>query len=576
MASQAIGIDIGNHSVKVAVLQRKGAVTRALRLFRAPLAGDTDPVRVQGALARAGIAGGPGLVGITGRDLIIRYTHLPPVPDWRLKLLMQFEINEVSGQSGEEVAADFRRLQLPNDSGEDTVLVALARTTWLGPRINAARGAGMKVSSGCPNSVAVFNAFLAHGSLQEGETTYLVSIGRDNIDMAVQRDGDLLFARNMAGGGGLFTEAIMQTFGLKEPKAEANKLKKGDLTPTARAQYADSTTEKLANAMQAPAGQLVSMIQSTVMICRAQVKMPDLKVDRVLVTGGGAQLKGLAEYLGANMDVPVELFDPVAALDLSGLHGQDAEELGEQQLDFAAAVGLAETLLQPNAYRLEVLSEKDKKARHFTQRTIWNLFAAAAALILVVLMFQTRAADIAVVKHDNGALEQLKRQRGKIGKRGAKAYKAELDARRKELVLHARLRTGQFGRRIVDLIAAERMEYIFLRTLQMRTEKVGLDLDGNEVEKASLIAGQASDDTKPIVDQPVRPVLEIEGTVQKTGGNPNQRYKKYVDALKANLPAVAGRKAKMDTTILSSAQKFTLTFGLPDPQPAASGDKEGG
>lgn len=164
MASQAIGIDIGNHAVKVAVLQRKGAVTRALRLFRAPLGGDTDPVRVQGALARAGIAGGPGLVGITGRDLIIRYTHLPPVPDWRLKLLMQFEINEVSGQSGEEVAADFRRLRLPNDSGEDTVLVALARTTWLGPRINAARGAGMKVSSGCPNSVAVFNAFLAHGS----------------------------------------------------------------------------------------------------------------------------------------------------------------------------------------------------------------------------------------------------------------------------------------------------------------------------------------------------------------------------------------------------------------------------
>ena len=47
-------------------------------------------------------------------------------------------------------------------------------------------------------------------------------------------------------------------------------------------------------------------------------------------------------------------------------------------------------------------------------------------------------------------------------------------------------------------------------------------------------------------------------------------------ALRTTLPVVAGRKAKMDTTILSSAQKFTLTFGLPDPEPAASSDKEGG
>ena len=118
MASQAIGVDIGTHAVKIAVLQKKGAVTRALRLYRAPLAGDADPVRMQGALARAQIAGGPALLGITGRDLIIRYTHIPPVPDWRLQLLMQFEINEVSGQSGEEVAADYRCL--------DCVMTALA------------------------------------------------------------------------------------------------------------------------------------------------------------------------------------------------------------------------------------------------------------------------------------------------------------------------------------------------------------------------------------------------------------------------------------------------------------------
>ncbi|MHC4731533.1 MAG: hypothetical protein ACYS6Z_13220, partial [Planctomycetota bacterium] len=134
MASQAIGIDIGGHAVKIAVIHKKGGVSRATRLFRAMLAGDTDLVRIQGALKRAGVTGGPGLLGITGRDLIIRYTHVPPVPDWRLKLLMQFEINEVSGQSGGEVAADYRRVNLPIEADEETVLVSLARNTWLQPR----------------------------------------------------------------------------------------------------------------------------------------------------------------------------------------------------------------------------------------------------------------------------------------------------------------------------------------------------------------------------------------------------------------------------------------------------------
>ena len=80
------------------MVQRGGDVQQALERL-----GTGGPG--QGALQRGGISGGPALLGITGRDLIVRYTHVPPVPDWRLKLLMQFEINEVSGQSGGEVAA---------------------------------------------------------------------------------------------------------------------------------------------------------------------------------------------------------------------------------------------------------------------------------------------------------------------------------------------------------------------------------------------------------------------------------------------------------------------------------------
>jgi type IV pilus assembly protein PilM len=548
MASQAIGIDIGSHAIKVAYLQKKGASTRAVRLFRATISGDEDIVRVAGALQRAGIRGGPGLIGITGRDLIVRYTHVPPVPDWRLKLLMQFEINEVSGQSGGEVAADFRRLVLPVEADEETVLVALARDTWLRPRLNAVTGSGIKADGGCPNSVALFNSFLAHGSYADGETTYLVNIGRGNIDMALQRDGELLFARNMAGGGQMFTESIMSTFGLREPKAEKNKVTKGDLTPKGKAKYPDATSEKLANAMQGPAGQLVSMIQSTVMICRAQTRMSDLNVDRVLLSGGCAQMKGLRDYFAANMSVPVELFDPVAELDLSN--------------DFSTAIGLAETLLQPTSFRLEVLTEKEKTKRRFMQRTVWALASAAAMLLLVVLLFQDRAAQIADVQEANVELEAAASRLTRDVRLQKEAKKAESDARHKDVALRARRLGGALLRNVIVALGKNNPEGMFLHSLEMKCEKTGLDLAG----RPAKTSGTSEDEGKAAFhSQFVWPQMTVIAEVQRDQiegrlGDAVNRYQSAVKETTAEFD-IDGWKVEFVPESLQG-KRFKMSFGL--------------
>jgi len=572
MASQAIGIDIGTHAVKVAVLQRKGGATRALRLFRATLAGDDDMVRVQGALARAGIKGGPGLVGITGRDLIIRYTHVPPVPDWRLKLLMQFEINEVSGQSGGEVASDYRRIHLPVETDEDTVLVALTRDTWLKPRLSAANASGMSADGGCPNSVALFNAFLAHGTMNDGETTYLVNIGRDNIDMAIQRDGELLFARNMAGGGQMFTEAIMGTFGLREPKSEKNKITKGDLTPRGQARYPDSTAEKIANAMQGPAGQLVSMVQSTVMICRAQTRMSDLNVDRLLLTGGGARMKGIREYFAANMNVPVEIFDPVGELDQSALDGDDESELGDDAYDFATAVGLAETLLNPNAFRLEVLTEKERKKRTFTQRTVWALAAAAATLAWVVLLFQDRASKTDAVQEAN---EDLEAQVARINDQTSdqeKAIAAESDARHKQVALRARRLAGLLLRKAVVELGRAEHEGMFLHSINLDTGKVNLDLRGRPVGGRDSLGKEEG----PLIhQQQVWPEIVVEVVVQREliGGRLGDAVHEYQSQLQ-----IAAAKLDVDGYGVEFVpeslrnDRFKMTFRLKEKQAEGGGE----
>lgn len=570
MANQAVGIDIGSHAVKIAVLERKGTATRAIRLFRGVVAGDADPARVQGALQRSGIRGGRGLLGITGKDLIIRYTHVPPVPDWRLKLLMQFEINEVGGQSGGQVAADYRRLKLPVESDEETVLVALARNTWLQPRLAAARGAGFHVGGGCPNSVAVFNAFLAHGSWKEGETTFLVSIGRENIDMAILRDGELLFARNMSGGGHAFTEAIMNTFGLAEAKAEKNKVTKGDLTPRSKARYPDATAEKLANTMQGPAGQLVSMIQSSVMICRAQTKIADLNVDRLVLTGGAARMKGIVEYFQANMSVPVELFDPAKALDTSALPAGDQEEAGENAADFAVAVGLAQSLLLPNAYRLEVLTESEKRKRQLLGRTIWAVGAAAAALVLVVLLFKTRADGIAEFRAANADLEKIQKKNSGIRKRKLTAEADELDRRQKDVALRIRRLPGAFTRAVVDAFYdSHRSKYVYIDKFALDCKKMTFDRLGKPGDPQAAL-GISEEAKQNIHAQPLWPEIEVEGQLLEDTPDVGSEALSYTNDLSRALAGVLveGWAIEMKPTSPDRNKRFSMRFRLVAPKPA--------
>ena len=82
-------------------------------------------------------------IGLTGRDVNIRYTRVPRVPDWQLRKLMRFEVDEIGGQSGTEVASDFNVLPpLPEIEGEDVVLLAMARESLLEQHAEGLAGAG--------------------------------------------------------------------------------------------------------------------------------------------------------------------------------------------------------------------------------------------------------------------------------------------------------------------------------------------------------------------------------------------------------------------------------------------------
>ena len=344
-------------------------------------------------------AKGPALLALSGKDLIVRYTQVPPVPDWRLEMLMNFEIQEVSEQSGGDVSAAYKKLEVGDtSSGDNVVLVALAKNGYLKPRLEALKAAGLDVLGGCPRSVGSFWAYKENGKLGFDETVFLMHIGHENTDVTIVRNGELLFARNVSGGSRLFTDAIVQNMRVDGPTAEKLKVNKGNLTPRGKAKYRDSAEEKVANSMMQAAGHLVSAFNSSVMFAKAQTKVPDCQPDRLVLMGGGALLKGLPEYLESNLGVPVELFDPFSSIDLGPLSEEAANALRQDQGAMAATLGLAQMAADPDAFRVEVLPEADRKRRRFLQHTALTIASgvllAAALVVSWVMMSSASSAGV--------------------------------------------------------------------------------------------------------------------------------------------------------------------------------------
>jgi type IV pilus assembly protein PilM len=475
MASTGIGVTIGSHSLRAVKLRRKGAGFVVQKVFSERVDDATRPAAGR-ALAARGMTGAPVTLGLTGRDVIIRYSQVPPVPDWRLKTLMKFEVDEVGSQSGGDVSADYKKLNLPDPEGtreEETILVALARNRYVDTLLKALGSGGLKTAGGCPNSVALFNAFAVNATYTEEETAILVNVGAEDLDIAIQRGGELLFARNATPGGKAFTEALMQAFSTTESKAEQMKISKGDVTPKGQAKYADSTAEKVANAMMGVAGQMSSLIQSTLLIARAQTRIPDLRIDRVLLAGGGASLKGLDLYLKQAMGVPVERFNPFAICDLSGLSAEEKEQAEAAPHEFAVAVGLAQTRIAAAAFRLEVLPAALRRSRDFWTKGVWGVGAAAAMAVVLYFVHQKRVTAAA----ESRALASSYRSKAETLRNRDKKVRDVLARSQEEEVRHRLLAERLApGRLVADVWAELTKElaaspHVYLQSLTMSLEE---------------------------------------------------------------------------------------------------------
>lgn len=561
MAATGTGVTIGSRTVRVLQVRRqKNGTWQVLRALTSPI-GAEDPSDAQRvaegrAAAQTAQAKGDALIGLSGRDLIVRYTQVPPVPDWRLDMLMNFEIQEVAEQSGGDVSADYALLDIDDTtSGDNVVLVALAKNGYLKPRLQALSSAGLRVLGGAPRAMGAFWAYRENGHLRHDETVLIMHVGHENTDIAIARKGSLLFARNMSGGSNKFTELLMQNMGVPFATAEKLKVRKGNLTPRGRAKYRDSTEEKVANNLMTAGSHFVSAFRTSVMFAKAQTKAPDCEPDRMVLMGAGALLRGLPEYLESNVGVPVELFDPLDDLDLSALSDDAREMLRQDQGAMAATLGLAQMCADAEATRVEVLPAADKKKRHFQEHTLFLFASAAVMVVALVVAFSMLGSAHAEGTAQKAELQEIRADAEARAAKFAAAREIVEDRNLEKRRLRTRGALGPAYVEIVDLVqeVIDRGDFdeIFFPKVsaQMRDVKTGEGDDGAIRQYIPVVEFEAQVEPKGGARTSETAYTEFNSMLKTVVGNAGYLDHQEIGALEA------GRTFKFRITQLQFPEK---------------------
>jgi type IV pilus assembly protein PilM len=330
--TESFGLDIGSSAVKAIQLKEAGAGYELHGLGIVPLPPDTiadgtikDPptviAAIRQAVADAGITATDAVIGICGRELIIKKIEIPEVPANELAGAIQLEAEHHIPFAADEVFLDHHVVGRRGNV-MDLILVAVKKAKVV-EYAGVVEDAGLVPVVVDVDGFAVENQYELNVPERDAESVALIDIGATVMKTNVMRGGTSIFARDIPFGGNRYTEAIASACSLSFEQAEAAKLGNGG-DPATIATAVESVSRELALEVQRTFDYFASTAESH-------------RIAKIVLSGGCAQLPGLTEYLTSTWGVPVETAQPFTRID----PGRYADDVAAAAPSLAVAVGLA-------------------------------------------------------------------------------------------------------------------------------------------------------------------------------------------------------------------------------------------
>jgi len=343
-SKQLIGLDIGSSSVKVCELKRvdkkEGALFQLQKIGMAEMPRDSivdgdimDSNAVIAAIKQAvgdqKIKAKEVAISVSGQQVIVKKVTLQIMSQAELVESIRWEAESFfpSGQSLDSYALDYAVVEERKAEGNMDVLLVACRKDKMESYISCVAQAGLRPRMVDLDVFALQNAFEANmKATGYEEVSVLANIGASFTNLCMLTGKKPVFWRDIPFGGDKFTIKLAEDLGISSEGAE--ELKKGGPAEGREPQEA-------APSIAATSSSFADELSRNTEFFRNNFKVD--KIDRILLSGGGAKIPSLAVALNERFNVPVELLDPFGLIE-DGKSVPESEELG---CAAAVVIGLA-------------------------------------------------------------------------------------------------------------------------------------------------------------------------------------------------------------------------------------------
>lgn len=304
-----VGLDIGSHAVKVCELAENGKGYRLLSLGSARLPegavedGVLQDSEAVGSVIAAlfknlGIKKRKVGISISGYSVIVKKINLAVMSADAMARHIQTEAEQYIPFDIDDVYLDFQDLQTAGEEEERTdVMLVAAKKEVVDGYLDMLRGLGLQPVLVDVDAFALENAYGANYGT--GENVALIDIGSSKMNINIISRGSSVFARDVVLGSRQLTEQIQQRLDLETEMAE--ELKIGKTAPEER-------HPELSEVFADTCSQWVGEIRKALDFYYSNY--PDEVLAKLILSGGGARIKGFDRLLADELNVQVDVFDP--------------------------------------------------------------------------------------------------------------------------------------------------------------------------------------------------------------------------------------------------------------------------
>lgn len=331
-------LDIGSSSVKMLEVRGQGRSLRVLKAGIVPLVENAvqgNIVQSPGSVADAirtliddhAIKTTNVITAVPGPSVIIKRANFPAQDPRELQETILFEAGNFIPESLENVNLDYQVLDQEAKADNVDVLLVAVRKDIINSYVDAITEAGLTPVVADVDYFALENMFELNYALEPNEIVALINIGAHYSLINVMKGGRSAFTGDVPVGGQQFTDILSRELRVNAAQAEEAKIN-GIL--------GGHSSEDVERVIASASEQLLDEIQHALSFFGSG--STDEQISTIYLSGGTAQLPGLAANMSQRLSIPVEVSDPFRNVNINN---QDEDFIRQNASSFAVSVGLA-------------------------------------------------------------------------------------------------------------------------------------------------------------------------------------------------------------------------------------------